>query len=274
MQHLIAFQDDFLLERAPKIRVFLTRNPWIAFVYLLVADLGSAQVRDTEPISEIRVTGRPAANYTDVSSALTELDVDEIRGNVLVTDAVSGQAGVFLQQTTPGQGAAIVRGLKGSDVLHLVDGLRLNNAIFRSAPTQYLALVAPGTVESVEIVRGPKSSLYGSDAVGGVVQVLSHVPSFDQAGSRGEVYASAGSAEQLKSLRTRYEAGNERVAGLVSAEYFELGNRRIGGGERLVPSGYEGRSGRLALSVTPAAGGIGFSIFRRPSNRARRVWTS
>ena len=38
--------------------------------------------------------------------------------------------GVFLQQTTPGQGAAIVRGLKGSSILHLVDGMRLNNAIF------------------------------------------------------------------------------------------------------------------------------------------------
>ena len=56
----------------------------------------------------------------------------------------AGSPGVFLQQTTPGQGAAIIRGLKGSEVLHLVDGFRLNNAIFRNAPTQYLALVAPG----------------------------------------------------------------------------------------------------------------------------------
>jgi hypothetical protein len=57
--------------------------------------------------------------------------VEEIRGAKIITDALAAQPGVFLQQTTPGQGAAIIRGLKGSEVLHIVDGMRLNNAIFR-----------------------------------------------------------------------------------------------------------------------------------------------
>ena len=70
------------------------------------------------------------------------------------------EVGVYLQQTTPGQGAAIIRGLKGSSILHLVDGIRVNNAIFRSAPTQYFALVPTSAVERIEVLRGTPASLY------------------------------------------------------------------------------------------------------------------
>ena len=162
------------------------------------------------------------------------------------------QPGVFLQQTTPGQGAAIIRGLKGSEVLHLVDGFRLNNAIFRNAPTQYLALVSPGGVDRIEVVRGAPASLYGSDAVGGVVQVLSHIPSFDSSGSRGSAFLAFDSADLGKLVRVSHEMGNERVAGLLSAEYLETGNRRIGGGQRVAPSAYESKGARIALSTTPS----------------------
>ena len=83
------------------------------------------------------------------------------------------EVGVYLQQTTPGQGAAIIRGLKGSQVLHLIDGMRLNNAFFRNAPNQYLGLVDAYNTERTEVVRGAAPSLYGADAMGGVLQVLS-----------------------------------------------------------------------------------------------------
>ncbi len=69
-----------------------------------------------------------------------------------------------------------MRGLKGSEVLHLVDGMRLNNALFRNAPNQYLALIDPFTTARIEVVRGPLSTLYGSDAMGGVLQVVTNRP--------------------------------------------------------------------------------------------------
>ncbi len=102
-------------------------------------------------IEEIQVTAsrRPVAR-SEVAAAVTVVDAEEIRGLKLTTDALAATPGVFLQQTTPGQGAAIVRGLKGSEILHLVDGLRMNNAIFRNAPTQYLALVSPASVERLK----------------------------------------------------------------------------------------------------------------------------
>ncbi len=209
---------------------------------------------DGEFIEEIQVTAsrRPVARG-DVASAVTVIDAEEIRGLKLTTDALDARPGVFLQQTTPGQGAAIVRGLKGSEILHLVDGLRMNNAIFRNAPTQYLALVSPATVERIEVLRGSPASLYGSDAVGGVVQVINRVPGFEQRefGRRGEIGAAFDTAEQQRSLSAAFEMGNDRVAGLVAGDYLDTDDRRIGGGERIGPSGYSARSFRAALSLTP-----------------------
>lgn len=206
-------------------------------------------------IDEITVTATRRAELAgDISAALTLVDGDEVAAGKLITDALSETVGVFLQQTTPGQGAVIVRGLKGSAVLHLVDGMRLNNAIFRSAPTQYFALVPVAAVERVEVIRGTPTSLYGSDAVGGVVQAVTRVPDFASStmSYAGEAYASVDTAELGKNIRATLDAGTNTIAYTVSGEYLATGDRRVGGGERIGPSGYEAWSGRAALSLTPA----------------------
>ena len=150
-----------------------------------------------EEIEEILVTAvRRAVVEEQLSVALDTLEAVDVQQHALLTDALADATGVHLQQTTPGQGAAVVRGQKGSAVLHLVDGMRLNNAIFRSAPTQYFALVPTVAVERIEILRGTPASLYGSDAIGGVLQVITHKPRFESTSvsSRGEVFASANTA--------------------------------------------------------------------------------
>ena len=153
---------------------------------------------EQDVLDEVLVTAtRRTVSTADITSALTLVGGEHAREQKLLTDALADNVGVFLQQTTPGQGAAIIRGLRGSSVLHLVDGLRLNNAIFRSAPTQYFALVPTSAVDRVEVIRGTPASLYGSDAVGGVVQLVTRLPRFDSAETQisGEAYAGFDSAE-------------------------------------------------------------------------------
>ncbi|MEJ2129443.1 MAG: TonB-dependent receptor [Woeseiaceae bacterium] len=207
-----------------------------------------------EEIEEILVTAvRHAVVEDQVSLSLSEVDEDEIERHVLLTDALASASGVHLQQTTPGQGAAIIRGQRGSAVLHLVDGMRLNNAIFRSAPTQYFALVPATAVERVEVLRGTPASLYGSDAIGGVVQVITKIPSFESTdvSTRGEVYAAADTAENGRIFGGTVDAGTNRLATSLSMEYADIGDRRIGGGDRIKPSGYASRAARFVVSATP-----------------------
>lgn len=209
-----------------------------------------------EVIDEIQVTAtRIPATVTDVPTGVTLISADEIAAETLVTDALGQTTGVYLQQTTPGQGVAIIRGLKGSEVLHLVDGMRLNNAIFRNAPTQYLALVAPSWVERIEVVRGSEASMYGSDAMGGVVQVLSRKPVFEGGDyqRRGRVALGADTAERSRYLAAGVEAGNERLGMLASVDYRDIGDRRTGDGERITPSGFESQAARLAFAGRPSA---------------------
>ena len=208
----------------------------------------------TETISEILVTAtRRPALQDEISAAVAVVDSEALEGRKLVTDSLAAVVGASLQQTTPGQGAVIIRGLKGSSILHLVDGMRLNNAIFRSAPTQYFALVPATAVDRIEVVRGTPTSLYGSDAVGGVVQLVSRVPRFDGRSTeyRGDVQLAADSAELGKSVRGTFDAGNSKFSTSLSAEYLQTGNRKIGGGERIGPSGYEAKAGRALLALYP-----------------------
>lgn len=214
----------------------------------------TATIETIDTMDEVLVTAtrRPAAS-TQISSAVTVINAESLRRAKLVTDALADSPGVFLQQTTPGQGAAIIRGLKGSAILHLVDGMRLNNAIFRSAPTQYLALVPTTAVERIEILRGTPASLYGSDAVGGAVQLVSRVPRFDSSDTKlsGDLVVGFDTADRERSVRATLDAGNRRLAASLGLEFLETGDRRIGGGETLGPSGYESRALRLAFAGTP-----------------------
>lgn len=214
-----------------------------------------ATAADSNEIDEIVVTAtRRAISSEQVSSGLTVVSEESLDAKKLVTDALAANVGVFVQQTTPGQGAAIIRGLKGSSILHLVDGMRLNNAIFRSAPTQYFALVPVTAIERIEVLRGTPTSLYGNDAVGGVVQAVTRVPSFDLSDTqmRGEVFAAYDTAELGKMARATIDTGNNKLASAISAEYLTTGNRRIGGGDRIGPSGYESKAARWVLSATPS----------------------
>jgi hemoglobin/transferrin/lactoferrin receptor protein len=194
--------------------------------------------RATEGLETVQVTATRRAESTfDVPVATDVIGRDEIRAAApqTVMDALRGQAGAYVQQTTPGQGIVILRGLKGSEVLHVVDGFRLNNAIFRNAPNQYVALVDSQSLARIEAVRGPMSALYGSDAMGGVLQMLTSEPRFDGSEwqTRGLLRSMYGSADDSTLSRIEGALGRERLVLSGGATYQDVNERRVGGGEEL-----------------------------------------
>ena len=94
-------------------------------------------------------------------------------------EALQDEPGLVMQRTNTGGGAPILRGLLGQHLLLLVDGIRLNTSITRHGPNQLLNTVDPFTVERVEVLRGPGSVLHGSDAIGGVINIITRKPLFD-----------------------------------------------------------------------------------------------
>lgn len=107
----------------------------------------------------------------DALSVTSRFDL-ESRPHTILTQVLAEEPGVLLQQTTSAQTSPVIRGFTGQSNVHLVDGVRFNTGTWRSGPNQYTAWVNEGPIDSIEVVRGPGSVQYGSDALGGTVQYI------------------------------------------------------------------------------------------------------
>jgi hemoglobin/transferrin/lactoferrin receptor protein len=191
------------------------------------------------------------SNVPRAVSVVTRADLDA-RLPGTTPDALMDTAGVLVQKTNLGAGSPYVRGLVGNQILVLVDGVRLNNATYRFGPNQYLGTVDPDLLGAIEVVRGPGSVLYGSDAIGGVVNLVTRAPQFSTSGwtraLESRVGVSAGAVEQRGRLGFSVASPTLAVRGGVSAH--NVGDMRAGGSRgSLSPSGFGEAAGDLALAV-------------------------
>lgn len=148
--------------------------------------------------------------------------------------------GVFVQKTNHGGGSPFVRGLTGNQTLILIDGIRLNNSTFRYGPNQYLNTIDPFSVNKVEVLRGSGSVQYGSDAMGGVIQIFTRDPGYTAENSfRGSVSGRLGSGkmEQSGSTELSYSTDKMVLSGIFGIKNFGdlIGGDTTG---RQSPSGY------------------------------------
>ncbi|MEM9533110.1 MAG: TonB-dependent receptor [Pseudomonadota bacterium] len=221
--------------------------PGVLLAVALATGLAPARATEDAVLEVIQVTAkRRAVSTTDTAQPVTVVDRQALAAAapLISVDALRGSPGVFVQQTTPGQGIAIVRGLKGSEVLHLVDGMRLNNTLFRNAPNQYLALVDAQLLERIEVVRGPVSTLYGADAMGGVVQFLTQGPEFERE-LHGSTRVLLGTADEHVTLSAALGGGSAVSAWRGQVTWQDVGDRRTARGT-VAPSGYEARAASLS----------------------------
>ena len=141
--------------------------------------------------SEVTVTTERgmAADVERTPPVVTVREADDFRTRPIATlgNALEGAAGVMVQQSTYGQVSPFLRGLTGYHVLNLIDGIRFNNSTFRSGPNQYLAFVDSDQAQRIEAMLGPASSQFGSDALGGAIQVVTPAPRFASSVERFKV---------------------------------------------------------------------------------------
>ncbi|MDV3241878.1 MAG: TonB-dependent receptor [Methylocaldum sp.] len=159
--------------------------------------------------------------------------------------------GVYIQKTNQGGGSPFIRGLTGKQVLILVDGVRLNNSFYRFGPHQYLNTIDPNIIERIETVRGPSSVLYGTDALGGAINIITRKRSdFSKPlGYNGLLSAHYESAADAGVFRGEVE-GNWNQLGLIAGATGKLYDDLDGGGNlgRQVPSGYDESDADLKLN--------------------------
>ncbi|MEK6282101.1 MAG: TonB-dependent receptor [Acidobacteriota bacterium] len=124
-----------------------------------------------------------AHNVSQPVNVISEREILE-RATEVVAQVVDEEPGVNLQRTSPSLSAVFVRGMTGRNVAVYVDGVRYTTSAQRGGVGTFFSLIEPSSLETVEVLRGPNSSQYGSDVLGGVVNFISRAPVYG--GTDGE----------------------------------------------------------------------------------------
>jgi len=146
-------------------------------------------------------------------------------------DLLTQTGSVYIQKSQMGGGSPIIRGFEANKVLIAVDGVKLNNAIYRGGHLQNVITIDPAVIDKTEVIYGPGSLIYGSDAIGGVMHFVTKDPilsktekvSFDL--NAAKRYASA---NKEKTAHLDFSIGNKKLGVLTSISYSNFDDLIIG----------------------------------------------
>ena len=146
-------------------------------------------------------------------------------------DLVSASGGVFVQKSQMGGGSPMIRGFSANRILLVVDGIRMNNAIYRSGNLQNLISLDVNSIENTEIIFGPGSVIYGSDALGGVMSFSTLKPKLSsETGTdfSGKIMSRFSSANLEKTVHGTFNLGGKKWAALISSTFSGFDDLKMG----------------------------------------------
>lgn len=133
----------------------------------------------TEHVTVTAETGRVEHrdNVIQAVNVITD-DAIRLRATAVLAQVADEEVGVSLQRTSPTIGGIFVRGLTGKNVATYLDGVRYTTSAQRGGISTFFNLNEPSSLRAVEILRGPNGAQYGSDSLGGTLQLISRTPEF------------------------------------------------------------------------------------------------
>lgn len=216
------------------------KSYFIIIISTLLATSGIAQILPgvslTKHLDEIVVSSnkfpekkRNVAQRIDLISSgfITKMNAQNT-GDLLINTG-----NVFVQKSQQGGSSPVIRGFEASRILLVVDGIRMNNLIYRSGHLQNVITVDQNMLQSIEVMYGPASTLFGSDALGGVVHFRTKTPMLSANGKttqvNGHSFVRYSSANQEKTVHADVNLGGKKLAWLQSYTFSDFGDMRMGG---------------------------------------------
>ena len=147
-------------------------------------------------------------------------------------DLISNSGVVAMQKSQQGGGSPMLRGFEASRVLLMIDGVRMNNAIYRAGHLQNIITLDNNVLERAEILFGPSSTVYGSDALGGVIHFYTRNPELAKADEGlkfgGNAFARYGSANNEMTGHVDFTLAGQKFGSLTSFTFSDFGDLRMG----------------------------------------------
>lgn len=216
---------SYQVKTVPDIQIIRGKTIYLDSLILLPAVIEMEELFVTANRYERRVQ--------DISQSINLVSEFDINARQAKTsaEALREENGIFVQKTNHGGGSAIIRGFSSNQILILVDGVRLNNSIYRLGNHQYLTTVDNHSLRQIEVVRGPTSAAYGSDALGGTINLLTKQPEFSAANRSLDyhLFSRFASADGERTFRAETVIAHQKVAWLAGFSLKKFDDLQRGG---------------------------------------------
>lgn len=207
---------------------------WL-LVFVLTGTSLYSQEKDTSynELDEVIIS---ANRFTEKRKNISQ-KIDVINSKKITTinaqntgDLLMNSGNIFVQKSQQGGSSPVIRGFEASRVLLVIDGVRLNNAVYRSGHLQNVITVDQNMLERVEVLYGPASTIYGSDALGGVVHMRTINPTLSNKSVlvKGNGFVRYSSANNEKTGHANVQFGTKKWGFLTSFTYSDFGDMRSG----------------------------------------------
>jgi len=190
---------------------------------------------DSNLLEEIVLIGRNEISREALPYHIESIAQEEISSTNPQTsaDALAQHGQLYVQKSQMGGGSPVVRGFEANKILLVLDGIRMNNAIYRNGHLHNAITVDPAMLDRIDVIFGPNSLTYGSDALGGVVHFKTRDPELqylknEKRHTEGNYSLRYSSANQEKTGHLNFNIGGQQVASLTSISFSDFGDLRMG----------------------------------------------
>ncbi|HEX5667610.1 MAG TPA: TonB-dependent receptor [Chitinophagaceae bacterium] len=214
-----------------------------ACCFVWITSLTMAQEDSASLIPVVITATRTTSTLEHTNAAVSLINKKQIfqQNSRSVPELLMNLSGVWMQKTGHAGGSPFLRGLTGNQVLLMTDGIRLNNATYRYGPNQYLSTMDPFTVQKAEVVRGVAGTLYGSDAIGGVVNIITSDPRFTS--GKGEVHGNVSakwmSRDMEKTISSTISYNSRNISLEATGSFSDFGDVYAANNKKQTPSSYD-----------------------------------
>jgi hemoglobin/transferrin/lactoferrin receptor protein len=206
---------------------------FLAFLFIVGSLNLMAQQDSAKSLQDVTVYANKfptlSKNIIQTVGLITDKQLIQQQSNTGDILTASGQ--VFVQKSQLGGGSPVIRGFEASRILLLVDGVRMNSAIFRAGHLQNIITVDNMSLERIEINYGPSSTMYGSDALGGVVNMFTKSPQLNSSSrwkTNGNVVYRYANGQNENRQHIDLNIANNKLAFVTSFTNSVFGDLRQG----------------------------------------------
>ena len=172
-------------------------------------------------------------NRNDIPQKIVSLNSENIQfvNPQTSADLLESSGQVYIQKSQLGGGSPMIRGFSTNRLLITVDGVRMNNAIFRGGNLQNVIAIDPFSIESTEVTLGSGSVIYGSDAIGGVMSFYTQKPILSYADSplfKANIITRYATASDEKTGHFDFNLGYKKWAFATNVSYTDFNDLKMG----------------------------------------------